>query len=191
MHRWIGGSVAPQVVGPQMDTDLFAGFPDHLTGGCVLDLKNPVMGGETPISDIAFQPVRYLLRNEDHLRAFSTFRFDKTQFPVVGVLHFQFQHFTDAHAAPGHEFQHDSVPDIVGAKNDLIDHVFFQDSPVPAFGGAKRFPEQRRVAGISQIALDVVSDEIEKGFQEGVLVALGGSFQAFSDRGQKGQDVIW
>ncbi|MFH1984638.1 MAG: hypothetical protein ABIL58_22585 [Pseudomonadota bacterium] len=61
---------------------------------------------------------------------------------------------------------------------------------MPAFGGAERFSEQRSVAGIIKIALDVVSDEIEKRFEEGVLVTLGGSFQAFGDGGQKGQDVV-
>jgi hypothetical protein len=63
----VGGSMAPEIVGPQMDTDLFAGFSDHLTGGGVLDLKNPLITGKALVSDIAFQPVRHLLRNEHHL----------------------------------------------------------------------------------------------------------------------------
>jgi hypothetical protein len=56
------------------------------------------------------------------------------------------------------------------------------------------FPEylsqDRRVAGVFDLKVDSVANVIEKGFEAGVAIALGGLIVAFGESGQKGQNLI-
>ena len=57
------------------------------------------------------------------------------------------------------------------------------------------FPEDlsqdRRVAGILNFKINSVADVIEKGFEAGVTIVLGGLVVAFGEPGQKGKNLIW
>ena len=57
------------------------------------------------------------------------------------------------------------------------------------------FPEylsqDRRVAGVFDLKVDGVANVIEKGFEAGVAVTLGGLIIAFGESGQKGKNLIW
>jgi len=52
------------------------------------------------------------------------------------------------------------------------------------------FSQDRRVAGILNLKIDSVADLIEKGFEAGVTVSLGGLIVAFGESCQKGEDFI-
>jgi hypothetical protein len=50
--------------------------------------------------------------------------------------------------------------------------------------------ENRRVAGILDLKINGVTNVIEKGFEAGVTIALGGLIVAFGEPGQKGKNLI-
>jgi hypothetical protein len=52
--------------------------------------------------------------------------------------------------------------------------------------GPEYFSQNRRVTGVLDLKIDGVADVIEKGFETGVAVALGGLFGSFGESGQKG-----
>ena len=51
--------------------------------------------------------------------------------------------------------------------------------------------QDRRVVGILNFKINSVTNVIEKGFEAGVTIALGGLIVAFGESGQKGKNLIW
>ena len=52
------------------------------------------------------------------------------------------------------------------------------------------FFQDRCVTGVFDLKVDGVANVIEKGFEAGVTVALGGLIVAFGEPGQKGKNLI-
>ena len=52
------------------------------------------------------------------------------------------------------------------------------------------FSQDRRIAGVFDLKVNSVANEIEKGFEAGVAIALGGLIVAFGEPGQKGKNLI-
>ena len=50
--------------------------------------------------------------------------------------------------------------------------------------------ENRRVAGVTDLKVDGVANVIEKGFEAGITIALGGLIVTFGEPGQKGKNLI-
>ena len=79
---------------------------------------------------------------------------------------------------------------IVGFEYDFIHYILFKNGPSSALGEAERFPENRSIARVGQIWDSGIFDEIEKGFQDGVLKSFGGLILTFAVSGQKGENFI-
>ena len=56
--------------------------------------------------------------------------------------------------------------------------------------GPKYLSQNGRVAGISDLVIDGISNVIEKGFEAGVTVAFCGLFGPLGKTGQKAQNII-
>ncbi|MFZ5453895.1 MAG: lactonase family protein [Thermodesulfobacteriota bacterium] len=77
------------------------------------------------------------------------------------------------HAAPGHELQHQTVPNLSGAEDDLVDGLFLMDLPTPQFIRPKEFLQHGGVPWIRELGIQVIGDEVEEGFEIGITGVLG------------------
>ncbi|MGD9249603.1 MAG: hypothetical protein PVG19_00170 [Desulfobacterales bacterium] len=116
--------------------------------------------------------------------------FLQDQFTILKVLQPEFQHLTDPHASPGHQFKHESIPGFGGSKNDFIHGFFFNDFPFGNDPFTILFPDHGRVAWITQFVIEIVADEIEEGTNVGIADTLGVGLAAFGESIQKSQDIV-
>ena len=100
-------------------------------------------------------------------------------------------HLTDSHPTPGHQFQHQPVANIVCPENDFIDGVFFNNVPMDTGFRPEQFTQHRGITWIFEIAIEVISHEIEKGGQVGKTNPLCLGFQAIGEFRHKIQNIIW
>ena len=94
--------------------------------------------------------------------SFPLFGLPEDQFAILNVIHGEFQHLTDPHASPGHQFKHQPVADFDCPKNDLINGFLFDDFPSGDHSFPRQLADHRCIAGIPRVGIDVVFDEIEK-----------------------------
>jgi hypothetical protein len=87
-----------------------------------------------------------------------------------------FQNLSDSHPTPRHKLQHDPIPGLHGSENDLIYQVLFDNLPLLGRALSKHFPQHCRIAGVLDFCINRIFKEVEKGFEAGVAVALGGRF---------------
>ena len=59
-----------------------------------------------------------------------------------------------------------------------------------ALGLSEYFAQDASIAGVGNVIVDGVSDEIEKRLEQGVAEFLGGLFSAFAEAVQKSHDLI-
>jgi len=121
---------------------------------------------------------------------FPAFRFPKGQFPALDISESEFEHFADSHTTPGHQFKNQPIPGFHGSENDLVNGFFLKDIPVSRCFRPEKFPHHRRVTGITEILINVVTDEIEKSGELGIADLFGLALFPFGDFIQKSQDVI-
>ena len=74
----------------------------------------------------------------------------------------EFQDLTHPHAAPGHEFQNQTGPDILGPKDHFIHNIFGKGVPLWYTGISEKFSKDRGVTWIGEAMVGCFSDEIEK-----------------------------
>ena len=186
----ICGRMPPEVMRTQFDTDFSACFFYDLPGARITDRENPFVGCDIFCADIFPESARHLFRNEHDFILPAALGADQKQFAVLEIHHSEFEHFPDPHAAPGHKFKHQPVSYVVSQEDNLINNIFFQDTPVPALGVPERLSQNRGIAGIYERGIIRVLDKIEEGFKQGILEMLGRLFLAFCVLGQKRQNLI-
>ena len=81
---------------------------------------------------------------------------------IMDIVHCQFEHLSDSHTTPGHQFQHQAVAGLCGAKNNLIDGLFFDDVPVGDFRGFKQLFHHRNSTGVFKALIQVGFNKVEK-----------------------------
>jgi hypothetical protein len=116
------------------------------------------------------------LRDENHLRFFTTLGTGQGEFPVLNIHWPDFQNLSDSHSTPGHKLQHDPIPRLHGSKNDLIHQVLFDNLPLLGRALSKHFPQHCRIAGVLDFGINRDLEEVEEGLQAGVAVAFRGWF---------------
>ena len=97
-------------------------------------------------------------------------------FASTNLEELRFQDFADSHSTSGHQLQHDPVPRLHGAENDLIHHVLFDILPLLGRPLSKHLPQHGRVARVLDAGVDRILEEVEKGLETEMPVALGGRF---------------
>ncbi len=87
------------------------------------------LGGRPPFEGWKQFPTLYavghLLRDENNFPLFTAFCVPDDHLPALNVFGGQFQHFTDSHTTPGHEFQHKAISWIFSPENHLVNTFFF------------------------------------------------------------------
>ena len=83
------------------------------------------------------------------------------------------QDFAHPHATSGHEFQHQTVSYFGGAEDDLIDGLFVMDLPTRQFTRTREFLQHGCIAGIRELSIQVITDEVEEGFEVGIAGVFG------------------
>ena len=112
----------------------------------------------------------------------------KNQFSVLQISQSQLQHFTDPHAASGHQFEDQSVADLGGAKDDFVDGFLLDDFPSQRHPLPVQLPDHGSIAWITKFGIDIVAHEIEKGRKLGITDSLGVGFVAFGEAVQELND---
>jgi len=121
---------------------------------------------------------------------FAAFRVSEGQLPVVDVHRPQLQDLADSHAATGHQFQHEAVPQFLGCEDDFVDHILSDDLPGNHGPRPEHLPEHRAVTGAPKIVVDIGSDEVEEGGEVGVFDAFGLLLAAFGNPVQEFKNLV-
>jgi hypothetical protein len=112
---------------------------------------------------IITKPVGHLLRDEHDLVFLAAFGLSKDQFAVLNVIQSQFQNLTDPHPSSGHQFENQPIPDFNRSENYFVNGLLFDDFPSGNHPFPVQFSDHGRIARISHVGIDVVSEKIEKG----------------------------
>jgi len=151
-----------QIVRAQPNSNFLAGPFDHCPGGFITYGENPLVGLDVIVSDVRLESVSHLLRNEYMLTSFSTFGVLERKLPVLYISRSQFQHFSDSHPTPGHQFQDESVSWLVCPEDDFIDDVLFNNFPRGNGFCLEHFTQNWSGTWVVEIWVDVGCDEVEK-----------------------------
>jgi hypothetical protein len=92
---------------------------------------------------------------------------------IIDIPGVKIQDFAHSHAAPGREFQHQTVSYFGGAEDDLIDGLFVMDLPTRQFPRPKEFLQHGCVTWILEVEIQVITDEVEEGLEVGIAGVLG------------------
>jgi len=155
--------MSPEIMGPEPYPNPVACLLDHCPGCFVRYGEDPLVRLNSIFPDVFFEPVSHLLRDEYILPLFAAFGVPKGQFPVVDIHCSQFQDLAHPHAASGHQFQHETIPQFGRCKDDFVNDIFFDDLPGDDGSYPEHLPHHWVVAGIAEIGIDIRSDEVEEG----------------------------
>jgi len=148
------------------------------------------MGLNPLVPDVFLESVSHFLWDENMLPIFAALGVPQREFPVVEVHRSQFQNLNHSHAATGHQFQYETVPQFLGRKDDFVDDVFLDDVPGNHWPGPKHLSQHWAIAGTAKIRVDIVSDEVEEGGEVGVFDAFGLLFLPFGDPVKEFKDFV-
>lgn len=124
------------------------------------------------VPDLFFEPVSHFLRDEYLLPLFAAFRVPKGRFPIMDIHRSQFQDLAHSHTASGHQFEHETIPQLGRCKDDFIDDVFFDDFPGDDGSGPEHLPEHRAVAGAAKIGIVLALMKLKKAEKWAYLMRL-------------------
>ena len=130
------------------------------------------------------------MRDEHKFVFLAAFGFTQDKFAILQISEPQFQDFTDAHTASGHQFEYQSIADLGGAEYDFVDGFLLDDFPPQRHPLAIEFSDHGPVTGIPEFGIDIVADEIEKGRELGKTDPLGVGFVAFGEAVQECKDLF-
>jgi hypothetical protein len=179
-----------QVMRSEFDTDQFAGFDNHHSGSLIGNRKYPITGFVAHLQRVFTQSIRHFLRDEHKLIFLAAFGFTQDKLAVLQIAQLQFQHFTDAHATTGHQFEDQSIANFSGAENYLVNGFLFDDFPSQRHPLAIKLANHGPVAWISELGIDIVADEIEERSELGITDSLGVGFVSFGEAIQERKDLF-
>jgi hypothetical protein len=111
--------------------------------------------------------------DEDRFRALTALGISDGEFLVVDIDGKELYDFTYPHASPGHQFQHQTVSYFSCPEDNLVDGLFLMDLPASEFHRPKKFPQHRSVTWVWEQGIQVITDEVEKGFEVEIAGVLG------------------
>jgi hypothetical protein len=186
----VRGCVPSQIMGTEPNANPFAGISHDHPGGRVADRKDAILGWNRLVSNVLLESLRHLLGNEDHLFLAAAFRRPQDQPPILNVPGREFQRFTHAQTAPGHQLHEQAITDSRNLEDDLIHGLLFQEVPPYLIGCTEEFSQHRRVARILEIGLTGVLDEVEERSQGGETGSLRRLLSAVGELGQEAEDFL-
>jgi hypothetical protein len=176
--------MSSQVMRSDMDAHEATGFFDDHPCCWIGYGKYWLVRFDFPLPDILFEAISQLLRYIDNLLFSSRFCIFEDELPVFNILRLQF------HAAAGHKLEQETIPWFGCAKDDLINHFFFNDVPTGKLCLPEEFPEYGGIARIFQFLVYGVADEVEESREERLANASGSLSCILGRLIEKGQDFI-
>jgi len=171
--RCIGGSVPAKVMRADLHSHEHASLSHDNPRGGIGDRKDPFIGPDLSLYDVRLETLRNLLSKEDQFGFLAALWIDQGNSSVLDILTPQTKDLSNAHTAPGHEFEDQPVSGVLRPENHLIDYILVEDGPLLGLGVTEDFPENGRVAGIGEAGIEDVFSEVEEGRQERVSELLG------------------
>jgi len=168
----------------------FSRLNHDVPGSGITEWENSSVRAEVLCSDIFLEAFGHLFRDIDRFRLLSAFGIIQNDFLILNVASPDFKYLTDSHAATGHQLQHQSVTLTPGSEYHLIDLVLFEDVPSMDLGLSEYFSQDAGIAGIGDVFVGGVSEEIEKGFEQRVAEFLGGLPGSLTEPVQENHDFI-
>ena len=160
--RGVRCGMSTQIVWTEFDTDHFAGFDHHDPGSFIGNREYPIIVRIAHFQGVFTQSICHFLWDKNKLIFLAAFRFTQDQFSILQIAQFQFQHFTNPHAASGHQFEDQSIANLGCAEDDFVDGFFFDDFPPQRHPFPIQLANHGSVAGVPEFGIDIVADEIEK-----------------------------
>ena len=162
-----------QVVWPEMDSYQVASLFDYDPNGGISEGKDPLVSGNPSVFEEILQPVSQLLGDEHYFRDLSAFGIPDGEFLIIHIHSGKLQYLAHSHTSPGHELQHEAVSHLGSSEDDLVNHFFFVDLPWSQLSGSEKLPQHGGIAGVLELLVQVVSDEVKEGLEIRVTGVLG------------------
>jgi hypothetical protein len=86
---------------------------------------------------------------------------------------------------PSHELQHETVSHLDGPRDDLVDNVLLVDLPLGQLSRPEKLLQHGGIAGVLELWVQVVTDEVKEGLETGVAGVLGELFAGVVEAGKK------
>jgi hypothetical protein len=123
--------------------------------------------------DVIFQSFSHFFGDKDHLGSFAALGIFNCQFLIVKIHSSEVQYFPNPHTSPCHEFQDKPISHLSGPKDNLVNGIFIYDRPLCQLLWTEKLFQHRCVAGIMELGIQIIADEIKKGFYDGIPGMLG------------------
>jgi len=162
---------------------------DNPCGG-IGDRKDPFIGPDLSLDDVRLETLRDLLRKEGQFGFLAALGVGQGNPPVLNILRSQTEDLTNAHAAPGHEFQDQPVTGVLRPKNHFINDILVEDRLLLGLRVSKDLPEHGRVAGVEEVWIEDVLAEVEEGREERVSELLSPLARSVSLPGEEAPDLV-
>ena len=184
------GGVAAQVMRSQFDPDQLPRLIDHRSGCLIANWEYSLLRPYPVLLHILLQPVGHFLGDENEFPSITALRFSEGQLPVIYIFRGEFENFPDPHAAPGHELQHEPVPQFGCFEDDLIHRVLLDGVPANRWPVPEELFHHEGIAGIPDVLVEVVPDEVEKSGELRVSDALCLRLCSVGYSPKEGQDLL-
>ena len=145
-----------------MDADEATGFFDNHPCRWIGYWKYSLVQFDFSLPDKLLEAISKLLRYIDHLPFSSRFCISEDELPIFNILWPQFQNLANPHAASRHKLEQETISWFGCAKDDLINHFFFNDVPTGKLCLPEEFPEYGGIARVLQFLIYSVDDEVEE-----------------------------
>jgi len=188
--RSIGRSVSPEVMRTDLHPHEHASLSHDDPRRGIGDRKDPFIGSDLSLDDVRLETLSDLLRKEDQFGFLSAFWIDQRNSSILDILTSQAEDLSNAHAAPGHEFQNQSISEILRSENHLIDDILVEDRPLLGLRVSKDLPEHGRIAWVGEAWIQDVLAEVEEGREEGISELLGSLACSISLPGEEAPDFV-
>jgi len=157
----------------QMDPNHLSCFIHNFSPSRIGYWKYPLIRPNPFPGYVFLETVGNFLRDEDNFPFLATLWGSEGELSILDVTGCQFQDLADPHPTPGHQFKNQAIPGFDGPEDDFIHYFLFQDDPADGSRTAIQFFRHGGIAWASEIGIEVLGDEVEKGSELGVSGAFG------------------
>lgn len=165
--------MSPEIMGFQMDSNHFACFIHNLSRCRIRNREYSLVGRNPFPGYVFFQTICNLLRDKHDLPFLAALGGLESELSILDITRGQFQYLANPHSATSHQLKNQPVPGFDGTEDDFIYEFLFQNGPTDGSRGTIELLQHRGVTGTSEVWIEILGDEVEKGGELGMPSVFG------------------